>query len=58
MIRRRLDRCRACEHATRSAKPRFAPNAGLTTLSRCRLCKCFIAPKAKVATERCPLDKW
>lgn len=24
----------------------------------CSICKCFIPAKARVADERCPLDKW
>ena len=56
-IKRRLDQCRQCPQATRSGKPKFAKHQGLTNLSRCRLCKCFVAAKAKISSERCPLDK-
>ena len=24
----------------------------------CRLCKCYVPAKARVAYKRCPLDKW
>ncbi|MCP4600824.1 MAG: hypothetical protein GY847_09880 [Proteobacteria bacterium] len=57
-IIRRLDTCRECKEATRSKNPKFKKNNGLTNLSRCRICKCFVVPKTKVSSEACPLDKW
>ncbi len=58
VIAARRDICRRCDHATRSNEPRFAANRGLTTLSRCRKCGCFIVAKTKLAGERCPLGRW
>jgi hypothetical protein len=57
-IEMRLDICRVCDQATRSRKPKFAKSNGLTNLSRCRVCKCFIVAKTKIASEVCPLSKW
>jgi hypothetical protein len=49
---------RACDRATRSSSPRFAVNKGLTTLSRCLECSCFIAAKTLLSGEKCPMGKW
>jgi len=57
-IRLRRDVCRDCDQATRSAAPCFAKHNGLTTLSTCRLCNCFIATKTKLAAEACPAGRW
>jgi hypothetical protein len=57
-IVKRLDICRACDEVTRSRKPKFAESKGLTNLSRCRICKCFVVAKTKIASEVCPLSKW
>ncbi len=56
VIARRRDVCRACPHAMRNPDPKFAANCGLTTLSRCEQCGCFIAAKTRVASERGPDD--
>jgi hypothetical protein len=58
VMQKRRDVCRECPEATRNPDPKFAVNKGLTKRSRCRMCKCFIAAKTKVASERCPLNKW
>lgn len=56
----RRDLCRYCEHATRTTKTadKFVKARGLTTLSRCDLCKCIIAAKTMLQSEKCPLSKW
>lgn len=51
-IKNRRDHCRACAHATRH------PRLGLTTLSRCTICGCLIAPKTTLLTHHCPIRKW
>jgi len=58
LVAARRDICRRCEKSTRNSDPRFAAHAGLTTLSRCRACGCFIAAKTKLAGEHCPLNHW
>jgi hypothetical protein len=55
VVRRRRDECRGCDFATRNPAPKFKKNNGLTSLSQCSVCKCFIAAKTKVASESCPL---
>jgi hypothetical protein len=55
-IQSRRDICRACEFATRNEK--FSETKGLTNLSRCQKCKCFIAAKTVISKEKCPLWKW
>jgi hypothetical protein len=57
MLRRR-DVCRECPHATRNAKRLNRSTKGLTSLSRCELCDCFIGAKTALASERCPASKW
>lgn len=57
-IKERRDKCRACEHATRSAKPQHAAAGGLTSLSRCQLCGCVIVAKTRLAEKRCPDGRW
>lgn len=60
IVAQRRGICRECPEATRSADPaRLAkPTKGLTSLSRCRACGCFIAAKTLLASESCPLNKW
>ncbi len=58
LIAVRRDICRQCAQATRNSDPRFAAHAGLTTLSRCRACGCFVAAKTRLTAERCPLGRW
>lgn len=57
-VKKRWDACRTCEHATRSQKRRFASGNGLTRLSKCQLCKCFIEAKSLLAAETCPDGRW
>lgn len=58
VIAERRDACRMCDRATRNPSPRYVASMGLSSLSRCLECKCFIAAKTKLAGERCPLGKW
>lgn len=41
----RLDACHRCPH--------FLPKT-----KQCELCGCFVAAKAKLATEKCPDHRW
>lgn len=58
VVAERRNLCRACEHATRNAAPRFAATGGLTSLSRCKLCSCVIIAKTRNAEESCPDGRW
>ena len=40
----RINICMECEHCLKK--------------KRCKFCGCFIVPKAKLLTERCPAKKW
>ena len=57
-IQCRRDHCRKCSFATRNASRIDRPTAGLTTLSRCLKCSCFIVAKTQVLSEKCPLGQW
>jgi hypothetical protein len=50
--------CRHCSLASRSQRFAAAPHRGLTTLSRCGACSCFVAAKTRLAGEACPLGWW
>ena len=41
---KRLDTCLNCDH--------------LATLNECAICGCPVFDKAKMETEKCPLNKW
>ena len=43
----RMNICGTCEHFTRTLK-----------FSKCNLCGCLLALKAKKKGESCPLGKW
>lgn len=58
VIQHRRDICRECPHATRNQSRLNRPTKGLTNLSRCSLCNCFIAAKTKLRSEQCPAGKW
>lgn len=58
VIQFRRDMCRGCDEATRNENRIDRPTKGLTTFSQCRLCDCFIAPKTRISSEKCPLGKW
>ncbi|HEV7299202.1 MAG TPA: hypothetical protein VGN72_07545 [Tepidisphaeraceae bacterium] len=55
VVQARRDQCRACEFATRNHDPKHAATKGLTNLSRCTICNCFLAAKTRLASEQCPL---
>lgn len=48
----RRDICRACPQAQKH------PTKGLTFLSRCNSCGCFIGAKTLIESESCPEGKW
>jgi hypothetical protein len=54
----RRDQCRDCEFATRNPKRVNRSTKGLTSLSRCTKCDCFIAAKTQVGSEACPIGRW
>lgn len=58
VVQARRDVCRECPEATRNEAKISTPTKGLTTLSRCKKCNCFIAAKTKLASQSCPMDKW
>ena len=43
----RMNICGLCEHFKRSL-----------TVSKCNLCGCLLALKAKKSSESCPIGKW
>jgi hypothetical protein len=57
-IAARRDFCRDCPHASKNPKYADRPSKGLTRASRCDLCKCNIAAKTRIASQKCPLGKW
>lgn len=58
IIKARRNACRTCPEASRNPHPRYATNAGLTSLSKCGKCGCFISAKTLLESESCPLEKW
>lgn len=48
-LQKRLEICRSCEKFDATA---------LNGTGRCVLCGCSTALKLKMATEKCPIDKW
>lgn len=58
VVQARRDLCRVCEFATRNKHAQFAQFTGLTTLSRCRKCDCFIGAKTSLASQSCPIGRW
>ncbi len=50
--------CAMCAHATRRKKTGMRELMLLSPLSQCSICKCAIHPKARLADERCPIDRW
>ena len=56
VIRFRRDVCRKCDHSEKR-RVRGGP-LGITSLSQCQVCSCFIVAKTKLASEKCPLGKW
>ena len=43
----RMNICGSCEHMKRGLK-----------ISRCQLCGCILAAKARKKNEHCPIKKW
>ncbi len=43
----RMNICGSCEHMKRGLK-----------ISRCNLCGCILAAKARKQNEHCPIKKW
>lgn len=58
VVKFRRDCCIACPLASRSDKPIHAKRKGYNPLSQCAKCECFIEPKIRVQSERCPLGAW
>jgi hypothetical protein len=58
VMQARREECRDCEHATRNPLRLNRTTKGLTSLSRCRKCDCFIAAKTKLGGEACPVGRW
>jgi hypothetical protein len=56
MVKSRLDKCRVCPHSGKSQNPAFRKTKGLTSLSKCDICGCFLGAKARIASESCPDD--
>ena len=54
----RRDLCRVCPEATRRDDWQDRPSQGLTTMSKCKLCRCIIAAKTQLKSEKCPAGKW
>jgi hypothetical protein len=57
-LEERRNKCRECPAATRNRERMHLPTKGLTSLSTCRFCKCFIMLKTQIPEERCPEGKW
>jgi hypothetical protein len=45
----RVDTCKACEH--------YDPS-GYNNTGKCSICKCSTVAKPKIASARCPIEKW
>ncbi len=58
VIEARRRACAACEHASGRKNLTHLGLYALTPVSRCRLCRCQIHLKTRLASERCPLDMW
>lgn len=57
-IEARRDSCRICPEATKRPDPDYPDSAILTSLSRCRRCHCFLAPKTVLSSSKCPNGRW
>jgi hypothetical protein len=51
LAERRRAVCRSCPEAVPCLRV-------IGRFCQCRVCKCVLAPKTRVASERCPLGKW
>ena len=52
----RLGKCRDCEHSTKHPTRKAAD--GKPLVRWCKLCKCLLTAKTKVASEACPDGRW
>ena len=52
VIQARRDICRVCPEAT------INPIIGLSNISKCKQCGCFLSAKSQLKSEKCPLGKW
>lgn len=58
-IRARLLTCAGCPQLERNPLLHLPPGAsGVSPASRCRACGCFVAAKARLASESCPEGRW
>lgn len=57
-IAKRRDVCRNCEFATKNKYRLDHPSKGLTNISKCTMCKCFIMAKTQLKDEKCPKSLW
>lgn len=58
VVLKRRDICRECPFATRRAALARRPSKGMTSISVCLKCNCYIAAKTLIEAEKCPLNKW
>ncbi len=58
VLQSRRDVCRQCDHASRNPDPRYAVNAGLTSLSVCGRAGKRVADLTAEPSGRCPLGGW
>lgn len=58
LVQLRRDICRGCQFSTRNPDPKYFENKGMTSLSKCEKCGCFIAAKTTLVSEKCPEGKW
>ncbi len=56
LIATRRDICRTCGYSAK--RKRKDGMLGLTTLSTCSQCGCFIAPKTTIKAEKCKAGLW
>jgi len=54
--RRRV--CAHCDHATNRKNLAHLGTAALSATSICRLCRCNVHLKTRLASESCPAGKW
>lgn len=58
IIKQRRDKCRDCEFSTKNESRKDRPTKGLTSLSQCKKCACFIRWKTIALNETCPIGLW
>lgn len=57
-VQTRRERCAACQYATATRSTSIEGYKVLSPASRCKLCKCLVSAKTKLAKERCPIGSW